>query len=64
MTPLQEFRSWGLAIIAGGILSLAAGGMAWGAVVQRLDTVSAEVRELRQDLSARAQVGSSYARSE
>lgn len=50
MKPLQEFRTWAIAIIAGGVLTLASGAMAWGSMVERLDHVTQEVEGLREDL--------------
>lgn len=52
--PLQEFRTWGVAIIGGGILALATMGVMWGTTLERLETLRAEVQHLRQDLSGRA----------
>lgn len=56
-----EFRQWGIAIIAGGILSLAAAGAMYGSAMARLDRVAADVAEIREELNAR---GSMHARAE
>lgn len=55
--PLAEFRRWAIAIVGGGILALAAAGVAYGTLVERLDHVAQDVQELRRDLNLTARGG-------
>jgi hypothetical protein len=61
MEPLREFRAWGIAVVGGGILALAAAGVMYGSAMERLDRMAADVAEIRQELNAR---GSMHARAE
>lgn len=53
--PLQEFRAWMAAILAGVILSLVAGGVAWGRMSEKLDRLADDVSTLRHSETATAE---------
>lgn len=48
--PLQEFRTWALGLLAGGLLAFLAGAAAWGSLNTKVDRMAEDVAEIRQDV--------------